>query len=271
MNENTLSEIPKLIEYGVPSFKVYTTYDALRIDDGKILSVMHQCSLNGGLVGVHCENKDINARFEEEYRRAGSGDARHTSASHPAFSEAEAVQRASILAEHASCPMYVVQISTELGLEQVRAARRRGVSVFAETCPHYLTLTDEVYSRPNAVDYRVSPPIRTKQDRDALWQGIRSGEVKTIGSDHVCFSHKQKELGMEGFSRAPPGLSGIEVLLTLMYSQGVSTGAIDANKLVQITSTNTARLFGLYPQKGTIQVGSDADLVVFDPGMKGSG
>jgi len=265
VNETTLDEIPKLIQYGVPSFKVYMAYNALRLDDGGIFSVMKQCGGHGGLVGVHCENKEIDELLEEKYRRQGKATAEFFAASHPAFSEAEAIQRSSILAQYANCPMNVVHLSTALGLEQVRAARRKGMQVFAETCPHYLTLTDEVYTGPNAINYRVSPPIRGKQDRAALWQGIVSGDIMTIGSDHVCFTRKQKELGLKDFTRAPPGLSGIEVLLTLAYSEGVSKRIIDISNLVQITSANTAKLFGLYPLKGIVGVGADADLVIFDP------
>ena len=162
--------------------------------------------------------------------------------------------------------MYPVHLSTKLGLDAIMQAQQRGLPIYAETCPHYLTLTDEQYNKPDAERYVMSPPLRKEEDRDAMWFGLASNHIKTVGSDHCVFTLKQKK--QADFSKVPNGAPGTETLLALVYSEGVRKGRITPNDLVRVTSANPSRIFGLYPEKGMIAIGSDADLVVFDPEKK---
>ncbi|MGD0423923.1 MAG: dihydropyrimidinase [Candidatus Bathyarchaeia archaeon] len=270
LNQKTFDEIKKVIEYGIPSFKLFMTYrkEGLLLDDGSILQIMQEVAKYGGLVGLHCENNDLIEYFSEALLREGKREARYHPDTRPGIVEGEAVRRALILAEYAGANMYAVHISSKLGMEAIRDARRRGVAAFAETCPHYLVFTDEVYSRPNGINFVMSPPIKREIDRTAIWGGLASGDVKTMGSDHACFTSEQKLMGGDDFTQIPNGVAGTEVIIPILYSEGVRKGVIGINRLVQVTSYNTARLFGLWPQKGTIAVGSDADLVIFDPEKK---
>jgi dihydropyrimidinase len=267
LNEYTFDEIEKVIEYGIPSFKLFMTYrkEGLLLDDGSILQIMQEVAKYGGLVGLHCENNDLIEYFSNALLREGKKQAKYHPDTRPGIVEGEAVRRALMLAEYAGANMYTVHISSRLGIEAMRDARQRGVAAFAETCPHYLVFTDEVYSRPNGINFVMSPSIKKKSDRAAIWEGLATGDVKTVGSDHACFTSEQKLMGGDDFTRIPNGVCGTEVIIPILYSEGVRKGVISINRLVQVTSYNTARLFGLWPQKGTIAIGSDADLVVFDP------
>ncbi len=266
LNENTVKEIPKVIESHITSFKLYTTYrNILMVDDGTIFKIMQEVGKQGGVVGLHCENNDIIESLVSQYLKEGKTSPEYHAKSRPPFVEAEAVERAIILASYAGCRAYVVHLSSQLGREAVRNAQQRGSSFFSETCPHYLTLTDEVYQRSDAAKYVMSPPIKRPNDRDALWDGLARGDVKVVGSDHICFTAEQRARGKDNFTKIPNGVPGTEAILPLLYSEGVGKGRISLNRLVQVTSTNAAKIFGLFPNKGTIFVGGDADLVVLDP------
>jgi dihydropyrimidinase len=267
VNESTLSEIKKVIEYGIPSFKLYMTYrrEGLLLDDASIYRVMQEVAKYGGLVGLHCENNDLIEYFTNTLLKEGNRQPRYHQKAKPSIVEGEAVRRALTLAEYAGANMYVVHTSSRLGREAVRDARQREIPAFAETCPHYLVFTDEVYARPDGINFVMSPPIKKEEDRAALWQGLSRGDVKTVGSDHACFTSEQKLVGRDDFTKIPNGVAGTEVIIPILYSEGVRKEIISLNRLVQVTSYNPARLFGLWPQSGTIAVGSDANLVVFEP------
>ena len=267
VNETTFNEIKRVVDYGVPSFKLYMAYrnEGLLLDDASIYRVMQETAKCGGLVGLHCENEDLIQYFVSALLKEGKTGAEYHPKAKPAIVEGEAVRRALTLAEYAGANMYVVHTSSRLGREAIRDAPQRGIRAFAETCPHYLTFTDEVYARPDGMNFVMSPPIKKEADRASLWQGLAEGDVKTMGSDHACFTTQQKLIGRDDFTKIPNGVAGTEVIIPILYSRGVREGIISLNRLVQVTSCNPARLFGLWPQKGTIAVDSDADLVIFDP------
>jgi dihydropyrimidinase len=270
LNDITFGEIKKVIEYGIPSFKIFMTYrkEGLMLDDGSIYRVMKETAKHGGLVGLHCENNGLIEYFVETFLKERKTTPEYHARSKPAIVEGEAVRRALMFAEHAGARMYVVHTSSRLGREAVRYAQQQGTQAFTETCPHYLVFTDQVYSRPDGRNFVMSPPIKSDDDRISLWQGLANGDVKTVGSDHACFTAEQKLMGKDDFTKIPNGVAGTEVIIPILYSEGVRKRLISLNTLVQVTSYNPSRHFGLYPRKGTIAVGSDADLVIFDPEKK---
>jgi len=269
LNETTFGEIEQLINRGIPSFKLFMTYrkEELLLGDGSILQVMQKVARHRGLVGLHCENNDLVEYFTNALLKEGKRETRYHSQARPAVVEGEAVRRAITLAESAGASIYVVHTSSRLGREAIRDAEHRGTPVFGETCPHYLMFTDEVYSRPDGMKFVMSPPIKKDIDRVALWEGLAMGDIKTVGSDHACFTSEQRLMGGDDITKMPNGVAGTEVIIPILFSEGVRNGIISLNMLVQVTSSNPARLFGLWPQKGTIAVGCDADLVVLDPNM----
>ena len=269
LNETTFGEIEQLVNRGIPSFKLFMTYrkEELLLDDGSILRVMQEVAKHRGLVGLHCENNDLVEYFTGGLLKEGRRQTKYHSEARPAIVEGEAVRRAIALAEVTGTSIYVVHTSSRLGREAIRDARHRGMPVFGETCPHYLMFTDEVYSRPDGMKFVMSPPIKKDIDRVALWEGLAKGDIKTVGSDHACFTSEQRLMGGDDITKMPNGVAGTEVIIPILFSEGVRNGIISLNTLVQVTSYNPARLFGLWPQKGTIAVGCDADLVVFDPDM----
>ncbi|WP_455284668.1 dihydropyrimidinase [[Eubacterium] cellulosolvens] len=270
LNEITFDEIKHVINYGVPSFKLFMTYrkEGLLLDDGSIFRVMREVAEHHGLVGLHCENDDLVEHFTRALHKEGKIQTKYHSQARPAMVEGEAIRRATILAEHAGAKMYVVHISSGVGREAIRDAQRRGITVFGETCPHYLMFTDEIYSRPDGVKFVMSPPIKKEADRLALWHGLADNDIKTVGSDHACFTSEQRLMNGDDITKMPNGVAGTEVIAPILFSEGVSKGIISLNKMVQVTSYNPSRLFGLWPKKGTIAVGCDADPVIFDPDKK---
>jgi dihydropyrimidinase len=267
LNPRILDEIKETIAYGIPSFKLFMTYrkEGLLLDDGAIFRVMEEVAKYNGLVGLHCENNDLIECLMSRYLQEGRKEPKYFAKSKPPVVEGEAVHRAVRLSEYAGAAMYVVHMSTRMGRETVFEAQQAHLPVYAETCPHYLVFTDEVYERPDGAHYVMSPPIKKKEDQEALWHGLASGDIKTVGSDHCCFTSEQKKLGKDDFTKIPNGVAGTEVIIPVLYSEGVLKNRIKLNQLVQVTSYNPARLFGLYPKKGTLAVGSDADIVVLDP------
>jgi dihydropyrimidinase len=263
-----IERIPEVVRKGVPSFKVYTAYRerGLMLEDADISRVMKKVSGAGGLVAVHAESERIIKRLIRKNLEAGNTEARYHARSRPPAAEAEAISRVTELARATSARIYIVHLSSRAGKEEVDNARRRGTSVFAETCPHYLVLTDEVYERDDARNFVMSPPVKKADDRAALWEGLASGGViETVGSDHCPFTGAEKDWGEEDFTKIPNGVPGTEAIIPLLYSEGVRKGRISMFDLVRVTSAAPAMRFGLSPSKGSISVGADADFVVIDP------
>jgi dihydropyrimidinase len=229
---------------------------------------MCRAKVTGALICVHCENGEIIHHLVNEARGRGNMAPHYHSLTRPAEAEGEAAARAISLARVTQAPVYIVHLSCKEALRTVVDARRRGAEVYSETCPQYLLLDDSCYREDdfNSARYVMSPPLRKKDDQQALWNGLRAGELDTVATDHCSFNFKgQKELGRADFSRIPGGIPGVEHRMGLLYSYGVIPGRISINRFVDLTSTGAAKLFGLFPRKGTIAPGSDADVVVWDP------
>ena len=263
-----LQQIPTLCAIGCTSFKTYLTYPTYMLSDGALINVLEAVKQARGIVMIHAENQAIinhlRMRFRGEFRR----EPKYHALSRPPVAEAEAINRALALAEIADTPIYIVHISTAEGAELVQAARRRNPKIIGETCPQYLLLTDTELSRPDfeGAKFVCSPPLRSKADQKVLWKMLADDGLQSIGTDHCPFYFVgQKDLGKDNYERIPGGLPGIESRLALLYTYGVRRGKITANRWVEICCTNPARAFGLYPRKGTLVPGSDADLVLFDP------
>jgi len=268
-NPGSREEIRGLVEKeGVTSFKTFMAYKgALMIDDRQMIGLMNEVKKWGGLVTVHAENGDLADSLIQANRQAGNTAPRFHALSRPEIVEAEATGRAIDIAYSGGHPLYVVHMTCEGALNRVRDALRRNQKVLVETCVQYLLLDDSVYDRPDfeGAKWVMSPPIRKKKDQEALWNGIDQGLVHVVATDHCPFCLSQKEAGRNDFSKIPNGAPGIENRMELMYSEGVVKGRISLNRFVELNCTAPAKIFGLSPDKGTIAVGSDADLVIFDP------
>ena len=269
--EDICRELPAMFEQGVTSFKVYMIYDAMELSDRTIYELMSELKRYGGIVGCHCENSGIIGKLREEAVARGE----LTPASHPKtrpdYTEAEAVNRFLSIAKAADAPCIVVHLSTQKGLEEIRRARENGVQVYVETCPQYLLLDDSVYGRPfdEAAKYICSPPLRRSEDNRALWDGLRRGVINTVSTDHCSFTAEQKRAGESDFTKIPNGMPGVGTRAVLLYTCGVKKHRISLQQMCAYLSENPARLYGMYPKKGVIKAGSDADLVIFDPKRAG--
>ncbi|MEG0910227.1 MAG: dihydropyrimidinase [Ruthenibacterium sp.] len=267
-NADVCREIGELKALGVTSFKLYLAYDALRVTDAQLYEVLVAVGKAHGIVGVHCENGDLVDELTAKLKRAGEFGVSAHPKSRPDYVEAEAISRYCYVAKAANVPVHIVHVSTKLGLAEALKARARGQKVYIETCPQYLALDDEKYLLPDfeGAKYVCSPPLRGKDDVAALWQSVQNGEVDSISTDHCSFRFDtQKSMGKDDFSQIPNGMPGIEHRLSVLYTDGVAAGHITRSRLVALLSENAARLFGLYPQKGTLAIGSDADVVVWNP------
>ena len=271
-NEGISREIGEMVELGIPTFKMYMTYPAMMLPEGDMYRALRRLKEVGGVAGVHCENSAVIDALAAEAKAAGRlGPSSHPR-TRPAALEAEAVSRLLRIAQVADVPVIVVHLSSAESLEEVRAARRRGQTVFVETCPHYLLLEDSVYDSGDyleAAKYVCAPPLRKKADQEALWQALRNGEIDTVATDHCSFTLAQKEAGRCDFTRIPGGLPGVEHRAVLLYTYGVAEGRIREADLCRVLSENPAKLYGCWPQKGVITPGSDGDIVVFDPEAEG--
>lgn len=259
----TLDEIPRMVDAGFPSFKIFMQ----RHHDVDVLRIMRAASDNGGLSMVHCESAAMDDDAHERLSRAGSVSARSWTAARTVAGEAEATARAIAYADYAGAQIYIVHVSSAAALEPIRRARAAGQRLLAETRPCYLLLTSERYDEPEPdyLKYTGYPPLREPSDRDALWQALRDGVLNTVGSDHAAWSLEQKVAGSADVNTLPVGLPGIEVQTRAIFSEGVSQGRISAQRFVQVMSAEPARLLGLAPRKGTIAPGADADLLLLDP------
>lgn len=271
-NDSICEEMADMIQEGITSFKLYMAYKkTLQVEDGIIFKALKRSREIGGLIGFHCENGDIIEVLVDEAKLKGFTSPFYHGLTRPVAVEREAITRVIQLAEMADAPVYVVHLSSKEGFLSIMDGRKRGLKIYAETCPQYLLLNDSYYGDKDdnnfeTAKYVMSPPLRKSQDQETLWKALSNGEINTVGTDHCSFNYKdQKHLGINDFSKIPNGAPGVEHRMMLMYTYGVCAGKITLNEMVAITSTNAAKIFGLFPRKGTIAVGSDADLVVLDP------
>jgi dihydropyrimidinase len=257
-------------DYGTPSFKIFMVYD-FRVDDATMIKLLEQTKQYGGLVQVHAENVHVIDHMNSVLEKEGKLDPYYHAVSRPNLAEEEAIYRASKMVEMSDSRIYIVHLSSKEGLWIVKQARDRGVKIYAETCPQYLLLDDERYKEPdwNGAKYVMSPPLRTKESNAALWEGLRGGDLQVVATDHCPFDFKGKKdmNGKDDYKKIPNGAPGIETLLIMLHSEGVAKGRISLEKMVDVLSSATARMFGL-KDKGEVAVGKDADIVVFNPGQK---
>ena len=266
VDDEVLAAIPKLAERGIPTIKVYLTYDG-RLDDTGIIAVLQAAKQAGVLVCFHAENHAIVTALTERLRQGDSSDPALHPQSRPDYAEAEAIYRLIRLARAAGeVPIYIVHLSTAAGLDIIREARDQGSVVYAETCPQYLCLTETCYQRPDGLACIMAPPLRREKDCAALWQGLADGAIDVVATDHCSFSLARKQaLGSEDIFRTPGGIPGVETRLPILYSEGVARGRISLQRFVELVAANPARIMGLSPAKGEIAVGADADLTILDP------
>ncbi|MFT4540617.1 MAG: dihydropyrimidinase [Planctomycetota bacterium] len=262
-------EMGAMIDEGISSFKLFMAYPGVFfMDDGGIFRCMKRSAEIGATICMHAENGLVIDVLIEEALARGETEPRYHALTRPPRAEAEATGRAIALAEMAGAPVYIVHLSAAEALQEITAARNRGIDAYAETCPQYLFLSYENYTEPGfeGAKYVMSPPLRDKSKQDQLWRGLRGGDLQAISTDHCPFCFNEgKQLGVDDFSKIPNGAPGIETRMSLTYDGGVRAGRISLNRWVELTSTSPAKLFGLFPRKGTIAPGSDADIVIFDP------
>jgi dihydropyrimidinase len=280
-NEQIAKDIPSLRALGIQTLKVFTAYNGrLRLDDGSIFKALRIAKENGMLVMAHCENGDVIETLVAEALAAGHTTPEYHALTRPAWGAVEATLRMAAMAEQADSPVYIVHMNAGGEVDMLKYARERGVKVMGETCPQYLFFTIDHLRRADGAKWICSPPMRTEQDNARLWDGLSDGVLQTIGTDHCPFyfdgtrpivyersevAIPGKELGKTDFTKIPNGLPGIQDRMPIMWTYGVRAGKITANQFVAYTSTNPAKIFGLYPRKGALLEGSDADIIIWDP------
>ena len=283
-NEKIAGELPSLSKMGISSLKVFTAYNGrLRLDDGNIFKALRVARDNGILVMLHAENGDLIETLTREALAAGHLTPEWHAKTRPAWGAVESAMRGFALAAMADAPLYLVHMNTAGEADMLQYARQRGLKVMGETCPQYLLFTEENLQHPDGAIWVCSPPLRTPSDNTRLWEGLSESQIQTIGTDHCPFfldgtrpivyegnpiTIPGKELGAFDFTKIPNGLPGVEDRLRVIWSMGVKTGKLTASQFVALTSTNPAKIFGIYPRKGALLPGSDADLVVWDPEKK---
>lgn len=267
---NFKKEIEKAISSGITSFKIFMAYpnkDAV-LEDGLLVETMKTVRDTGGILCIHAENYSLVEWFQKKSVLKNKLSVTHYPESRPDFTESEAIRRAIFFAKITDAPIYIMHVSTGEGLDAIEEGKRYNVKVYAETCPQYLLLSKEYLRRKDGYLYTCIPPLRSKENQEMLWKGVKEGFIDVIATDHCPFTSSQKKKNAKDFRKIPFGLSGVETLLPLIYSEGVLKRGLSLNRLITLLSTNPAKIFGLYPKKGTICVGSDADLVIFDPTKK---
>lgn len=270
-NNSTKAEVRQMIEEeGITSFKTFMAYKgALMIDDRQMIGLMEEVKNQGGLVTVHATNGDMIDYLIQKNREAGNLAPLYHYLSQPEVTEAEASERFVDMLNYTGCPGYIVHLTCEGALNAVRNATRRNQKLFVETCVQYLLLDASLYEKNfEGAKWVMSPPLREKKDQQTLWAGINQGLVNVVATDHCPFMWEQKKMGNDDFSKIPNGHPAIENRMELLYSEGVEKGRITPNKFVEVACTNPAKIFGMFPEKGSIGIGSDADLVIFDPKKK---
>jgi dihydropyrimidinase len=272
LSEQVEQEMDDLVKQGVTSFKLFMAYPGVfMLDDATIFRALLRTGKNGGTICMHAENGGVIDVLVKRALAEGKTAPKYHALTRPARAEAEATHRAIALAEMADVPIYIVHLSAAEALEMVAEARNRGLPAYAETCPQYLFLSYDNYEEPgfDGAKYVMSPPLRHKDTQDRLWRGLAFNDLQAISTDHCPFCMKeQKTLGAGDFSKIPNGAPGIETRMSLVYDGGVRPGRISLNRFVELTATSPAKIFGLFPRKGTIAPGSDADIIVFDPEKK---
>lgn len=267
-NDNTKAEIREMVEQeGITSFKTFMAYKgALMIDDRQMTGLMQEVKARGGMVTVHATNGDVIDYLIARHRAEGKLSPLYHYLSQPEVTEAEASARFTDISNYTGCPGYIVHMTCEGALNAIRNATRRNQKVYAETCIQYLTLDASLYDKGfESAKWVMSPPLREKKDQETLWAGINQGLVNIVATDHCPFMWKQKLMGEQDFSKIPNGHPAIENRMELLFSEGVVKNRITLNKYVEVACTNPAKIFGMFPRKGTIAVGSDADIIIFDP------
>ena len=283
-NKKIANEIPSLREMGITTLKVFTAYNGrLRIDDGSIFKALRIAKENGMLVMAHCENGDVIETLVADALMAGHLTPEYHALTRPAWGAVEATLRLAAMAEQADSPVYIVHMNVGGEVDMLKYARDRGVPVMGETCPQYLFFTIDDLRKPDGAKWICSPPMRSKKDNARLWEGLSEGVLQTIGTDHCPFFYDGakpivyegsgiaipgKELGRDDFTKIPNGLPGIQDRMPVLWTYGVRAGKITANQFVACNCTNPAKIFGLYPRKGALVPGADADIVIWDPEKK---
>ena len=283
-NEKIAKEIPSLMKMGIQTLKVFTAYNGrLRIDDGSIFKAMQIAKDNGMLVMAHCENGDVIETLMEQALAAGHITPEWHALTRPRWGAVAATLRVAAMAEQANASAYIVHMNADGEVDMLKYARERGVKVMGETCPQYLFFTIDNLRQPDGAKWICSPPMRTEEDNARLWEGLSDGILQTIGTDHCPFyfdgtqpivyegneiAIPGKELGKDDFTKIPNGLPGIQDRMPVLWTMGVESGRITENQFVEYMCTNPARIFGLYPRKGVLMEGSDADIAIWDPNKK---
>ncbi|HEY57204.1 MAG TPA: dihydropyrimidinase [Anaerolineae bacterium] len=283
-DKRVAAELPQLTAWGFPSIKMFMAYNGrLRLSDGEIFQAMRLAARHGILTMLHAENGDVIDVLVREALNAGHTEPIWHARTRPAWGAVEAVLRGAALAAQAQAPLYVVHMNTAGGVDVLTYAKEQGVPIYGETCPQYLFFTEEHLQRPDGAKWICSPPMRTAEDNAALWEGLSQGLLDTVGTDHCPFFYDGtrpivyegeeiaipgKELGRDDFTKIPNGLPGVGDRLPVLWTKGVVEGRLTPEQFVALTSTNAARIFGLYPRKGTLAPGADADIVVWDPDLK---
>ena len=268
-NPSVSKEVQDMMDEGITSFKLYMTYDT-QVDDKTLFEILQRLKETGGITGVHCENSGMIAALQEEAKAAGKMGVSSHPKTRPAAAEAEAIGRLLRLAEVADVPVVVVHLTCKEGYDVIAQARKRGQKVYVETCPQYLLMDDSLYELPGfeSAKYVCAPPLRKKEDQDCLWKGLADGIIQTVSTDHCSFTTEQKKLGEGDFTKIPGGMPGAETRGTLIYTYGVDKDRITKEDMCRVLSENPAKLYGLYPRKGVIAPGSDADLVIMRTGVE---
>ncbi len=263
LSGDIINSMEESVKYGVSSFKVFMVYD-FGVSDGLFYQVLRKAKEVGALIGVHAENKEIINTLIAEFKAEGKTSAWYHYASRPEFVEGEADIRAIQWAKSLKAPMYIVHLANAQGMEAVTKARDEGYPIFAETCPQYLHFTNEIYKREDARNFVCSPPMKGKPSQDALWEGIKRGDITTIATDHCPFQSYEKDWGKDDFTKIPKRCARVENMFPYMLSEA-NKGRITFNKAVELCCTNPAKLFGCAPQKGMLVPGADADIILYDP------
>ena len=267
-NEGIRTELPAMFAQGISSFKMYMTYPAMLLGDRDLYWALKELKALGGVCGVHCENAGVIDGMIAEKKAEGALSPASHPETRPPYLEAEAVGRLLRIAQAAQAPVIIVHLTNGEALGEVLRARKRGQTVYVETCPQYLALDESLYYQEDfseAARYVCAPPLRDRKEQDILWKALRRGEIQTVSTDHCSFTLEQKALGREDFTRIPGGLPGVETRGELMWSLGVARRKLTVVQMCRLLSENPAKMYGLYPRKGTLQPGSDADIVVYDP------
>lgn len=268
-NPKIRKELEEVVSQGIRSFKLYTTYDAMVVNDKEIYEILSCLKKLGGIAGIHCENRGIiDARLEEVLQEKGNRqNVADYPGTRPALAEAEAVSRVLKIAKCVDTPVIIVHLSSKEGYAEVKRAREQGQMVYVETCPQYLVMDDSRYSlaENEGKKYMIAPPLRRPEDQEVLWEALAHDEIQTIATDHCSFTAAQKDMGKEDFAKTPCGMPGAEERPALIYHYGVGAGRLSEEQMCKFLTENPAKLYGLYPKKGVIAPGSDADLVVWNP------